>query len=61
METYIWGKLKLNNGIYEFHQTSGNLNSGNLINLAQTNALAVLPVGKTLVSSGEETLVLQIR
>lgn len=61
METYIWGKLKLNNGIYEFQQTSGNLNSGNLINLAQTNALAILPVGKTLISPGEETLVLQIR
>ena len=60
METYIWGNLKLNDGIYEFNQTSGNLNSGNLINLAQTNALALLPVGKTLVTPGQETLVLQI-
>ncbi|MBD1214658.1 MAG: molybdopterin molybdenumtransferase MoeA, partial [Dolichospermum circinale Clear-D4] len=60
METYIWGNLKLNDGIYEFQQTSGNLNSGNLINLAQTNALAILPVGKTLVTPGEEVLVLQI-
>jgi molybdopterin molybdotransferase len=60
METYIWGNLKLNDGIYEFQQTSGNLNSGNLINLAQTNALAILPVGKTLINPGEETLVLQI-
>ncbi|MEI6445112.1 MAG: gephyrin-like molybdotransferase Glp [Nostocales cyanobacterium ELA583] len=60
METYIWGNLNLSNGIYEFHQAAGNLSSGNLINLAQTNALAVLPVGKTLVSIGEEILVLQI-
>jgi molybdopterin molybdotransferase len=60
METYIWGNLKLNDGIYEFQQTSGNLNSGNLINLAQTNALAILPVGKTLILPGEETLVLRI-
>lgn len=60
METYIWGNLKLNDGIYEFNQTNGNLNSGNLINLAQTNALAILPVGKTLILPGEETLVLQI-
>jgi molybdopterin molybdotransferase len=60
METYIWGNLKLNDGIYEFQQTSGNLNSGNLINLSQTNALAILPVGKTLINPGEETLVLQI-
>ena len=60
METYIWGNLNLNNGIYEFQQTSGNLNSGNLINLAQTNALAILPVGKPLINPGEETFVLQI-
>jgi molybdopterin molybdotransferase len=60
METYIWGNLNLNNGIYEFQQTSGNLNSGNLINLSQTNALAILPVGKTLILPGEETLVLRI-
>ena len=60
METYIWGNLNLSNGIYEFYQAAGNLNSGNLINLAQTNALAVLPVGKTLVSIGEEVLVLSL-
>jgi molybdopterin molybdotransferase len=60
METYIWGNLHLSNGVYEFYQAAGNLNSGNLINLAQTNALAVLPVGKTLVSIGEEVLVLSL-
>ena len=60
METYIWGNLNLSNGIYEFYQAAGNLSSGNLINLAQTNALAVLPVGKTLVSIGEEVLVLSL-
>jgi molybdopterin molybdotransferase len=60
METYIWGNLNLSNGVYEFYQAGGNLNSGNLINLAQTNALAVLPVGKTLVSTGEEVLVLSL-
>jgi molybdopterin molybdotransferase len=60
METYIWGNLNLSNGIYEFYQAAGNLNSGNLINLAQTNALAVLPVGKTLISIGEEVLVLSL-
>ena len=60
METYIWGKLKLNDGIYEFQQAGGNLSAGNLINLAQTNALAILRVGKTLVTPGEETFILQI-
>ncbi len=53
-ETYIWGKLQLVNGVYEFSPSGGSHSSGNLINLAQTNALAVIPVGKTLVSAGEE-------
>ncbi|MTJ55456.1 molybdopterin molybdotransferase MoeA [Anabaena sp. UHCC 0253] len=60
METYIWGNLNLIDGVYKFYQAGGNLNSGNLINLAQTNALAVLPVGKTLVSVSEEVFVLQL-
>ncbi|ADI66222.1 gephyrin-like molybdotransferase Glp [Trichormus azollae] len=60
METYVWGKLHLVNGGYQFHKAEGNDSSGNLINLAQTNALAVLPVGKTLVYSGEEVFVLQL-
>ena len=60
METYIWGNLTLNKNIYEFLPTGGNLSSGNLINLAQTNALAVLPVGKTFISPGEDVLVLPV-
>jgi molybdopterin molybdotransferase len=60
METYIWGKLHLLNGVYQFYKAEGNYSSGNLINLAQTNALAVLPVGQTLVYSGEEVFVLHL-
>jgi molybdopterin molybdotransferase len=60
METYVWGKLHLVNGGYQFHKAEGNDSSGNLINLAQTSALAVLPVGKTLVYSGQEVFVLQL-
>ncbi|MBD2452538.1 molybdopterin molybdotransferase MoeA [Nostoc sp. FACHB-87] len=59
-ETYIWGKLNLVAGVYEFHKAGGTHNSGNLINLAQTNALAVLPVGQTLIAAGEEVQVLLI-
>ncbi|MEH2426792.1 MAG: gephyrin-like molybdotransferase Glp [Nostoc sp.] len=59
-ETYLWGKLHLINGVYEFHKATGSHSSGNLINLAQTNALAVLPVGKTLISPQEEVQVLQL-
>ncbi|MBD2346705.1 molybdopterin molybdotransferase MoeA [Anabaena subtropica] len=59
-ETYIWGSLHLIDGLYEFHKAGGSHSSGNLINLAQTNALAVLPVGKTLISAGEDVLVLHL-
>ncbi|MBD2499272.1 molybdopterin molybdotransferase MoeA [Anabaena azotica] len=59
-ETYIWGSLHLIDGRYEFHKAGGSHSSGNLINLAQTNALALIPVGKTLISPGEDVLVLQL-
>ncbi len=59
-ETYLWGKLHLIDGVYEFHQADGSQSSGNLINLAQTNALAVLPVGKTLIYPQEEVQVLPL-
>ncbi|MEH1871225.1 molybdopterin molybdotransferase MoeA [Nostoc sp.] len=59
-ETYLWGKLHLIDGVYEFYQADGSQSSGNLINLAQTNALAVLPVGKTLIYPQEEVQVLQL-
>ncbi|BBD66252.1 molybdenum cofactor synthesis domain-containing protein [Nostoc commune NIES-4072] len=59
-ETYLWGKLHLIDGVYEFHQADGSQSSGNLINLAQTNALAVIPVGKTLIYPQEEVQVLQL-
>ncbi|MBE9034162.1 molybdopterin molybdotransferase MoeA [aff. Roholtiella sp. LEGE 12411] len=59
-ETYLWGKLHLIDGIYEFHKAGGSHSSGNLINLAQTNALAILPIGQTLISPGEEVEILQV-
>ena len=59
-ETYLWGKLHLIDGVYEFHKAGGSHSSGNLINLAQTNALAVVPMGKTLISPQEEVQVLQL-
>ncbi len=60
-ESYVWGKIRPINGIYEFEIAGGNQASGNLINLAQTNALAVLPVGINLIAPDEETQVLIIR
>ncbi|MCX7597035.1 MAG: molybdopterin-binding protein, partial [Fischerella sp.] len=52
-ETYFWGQLHIKDGVYEFQVAGGSQNSGNLINIAQTNGLAVLLVGQTLISPGE--------
>lgn len=57
-ESYIWGQLNIIDGIYHFQLAGGTQVSGNLINLAQTNALAVLKVGQTKISPGEEVEVL---
>ncbi|MEC4983267.1 MAG: molybdopterin molybdotransferase MoeA [Oscillatoria sp. PMC 1068.18] len=59
-ETYLWGELKLVNGCYEFILAGGSHSSGNLINLAGANGLAVVPVGEKIVSSGELVKVMQI-
>jgi molybdopterin molybdotransferase len=60
-ETYLWGQLRLDTtGTYEFHLAGGSHSSGNLINLAQTTGLAVVPVGQTLIPAGEPVQVLQV-
>jgi molybdopterin molybdotransferase len=60
-ETYFWGQLRLDAaGTYEFHLASGSQNSGNLINLAQTTGLAVVPVDQTLIPKGNPVQVLQV-
>jgi len=59
-ETYFWGNLILVDGYYHFQLAKGSQNSANLINLAQTNGLAVLPVGETFVEKGEEVIVMQV-
>jgi molybdopterin molybdotransferase len=61
LETYHWGQLSLDDtGNYEFHLAGGTQNSGNLINLAQTTGLAVVPVGETLISASEFVQVLRV-
>ncbi|MBD2076484.1 molybdopterin molybdotransferase MoeA [Phormidium sp. FACHB-592] len=59
-ESYLWGHLDLVDGLYEFALAGGSPSSGNLINLAGTNGLAVMPMGKTHISSGESIYVMQI-
>jgi molybdopterin molybdotransferase len=60
-ESYLWGKLRLVNGEYEFELASGSHSSGNLINLAGTSGLAVIPIGETQVLAGDRVQVLPIR
>ncbi|MCY7394487.1 MAG: molybdopterin molybdotransferase MoeA [Leptolyngbyaceae cyanobacterium CAN_BIN12] len=59
-ESYLWGKLRLVNGEHEFELARGSHSSGNLINLAGTSGLAVVPLGKTQISAGDRVQVLPI-
>ena len=59
-ETYLWGQLNLVNGSYEFSLSGGSHSSGNLINLAQTNGLAVIPIGEKLITAGTKVNVMQV-
>ena len=52
-ETYLWGQLKLVNGRHEFHLAGGSHSSGNLMNLSQTNGLAILPCNQTQICPQE--------
>ncbi len=57
-ESYIWGHLKLVEGYYTFAPAGGSQTSGNLINLAGTNGLAVVPLGDAAIAPGEIVRVL---
>jgi molybdopterin molybdotransferase len=57
-ESYLWGKLELVDGEYQFTLSGGSHSSGNLINLAGTNALGVLPVNVNLINAGAKVQVL---
>ncbi|PZU97513.1 MAG: molybdopterin molybdenumtransferase [Leptolyngbya sp.] len=59
-ETYLWGKLAATPQGYEFGLAGGGHNSGNLINLAGTNALAVVPVGTKLIPAGATVSVMVV-
>jgi molybdopterin molybdotransferase len=58
-ETYLWGKLSLNNGRWQF-QPASNYSSGNLVSLIGTNGLAVLRINQTYVPAGDEVAVMLV-
>ena len=59
-ETYLWGQLKVIDGEYQFSLAGGTHQSANLINLAQTNGLAIVPVGETVIEAGKDVMVMQV-
>ncbi len=59
-ETYVWGQLVTGEAGYEFTRASGGHNSGNLVNLAGTSGLAVVPQGETRIEAGQALKVLKI-
>ncbi|MBW4466936.1 MAG: molybdopterin molybdotransferase MoeA [Pegethrix bostrychoides GSE-TBD4-15B] len=60
-ETYFWGQAVFVNGQLQFQLAGGSHSSGNLINLAQTNALAMLPIGQTQIAAGELVQIMLVR
>lgn len=59
-ETYLWGRLEIFEASYQFHPVTGSYSSGNLVNLAGTNALAVLPPGTWEVGAGDPITVMMV-
>ena len=61
-ETYLWGHLAATDAEPQpkFRLAGGSHSSGNLINLAGTNALAVIPVGTTSIEAGTTVKVMQM-
>ncbi len=59
-ESYLWGQLRYNQGQPEFHLAAGSQLSGNLMNLAGVNALAVVPIGQTAIGVGETIQLLRL-
>ena len=59
-ETYLWGQVHLVDGNYEFALAGGSHSSGNLVNLAQTNGLAVVPVGQKLITAESKIKVMLV-
>jgi molybdopterin molybdotransferase len=60
-ESYVWGQLWLMpDGTFEFDLAQGSHSSGNLMNLALTNGLAVLSCDRPIVEVGESVQVMQV-
>lgn len=59
-ETYLWGQVASTSTGLEFSLAQGRHNSGNLVNLAGTQGLAVVPIGVTEIAAGSTVRVLWV-
>jgi molybdopterin molybdotransferase len=59
-ETYLWGQVSLVQGEYQFQLAGGSHSSGNLINLSQTNALAMIPIGSKSIPAEASVSILKV-
>lgn len=59
-ETYLWGQLVPGESGYTFGRAAGSHSSGNLVNLANTTGLGVVPQGETQIAIGQPVQVLKI-
>lgn len=59
-ETYLWGQLSAGENGYQFGRAAGSHSSGNLVNLANTNGLGVVPQGETHIGTGQPVRVLKV-
>ncbi len=59
-ESYLWGALLGAGDDLQFCPAAGSGSSGNLVNLAGSTGLAVLPMGKTRVEAGDRVTVMMV-
>ncbi len=59
-ETYLWGNANWIKGHYQFNLAKGSHNSGNLVNLQQINALAIIPTGTNLIEIGDDVQIMLV-
>jgi molybdopterin molybdotransferase len=59
-ESYLWGTILGSADDLQFCPAMGSGSSGNLVNLAGSTALAIIPVGKIMVEAGDRISVMLV-
>lgn len=60
-DAYLWGNLTMTETGYEFVLAQGGHSSANLVNLAQKNALAIVPQGTPEIRAGDRLKVMLVQ